>query len=179
MPNQRCASWGVGAHSAHSGRDQPSLTASCEHALTTLPCLSSVRGPTTSRPSFFCGWQCCSSLQSPCSWPLVSSCGRSWEVQGQKRKEELGKGKRFFLKSFFSLFLLETLGHELCLKVAVAFSKNTLKSKLVGITLLRIAPVKQQPCEPGDKSWSKAHSHDEVKYGKNLQRRKQRQWRRH
>lgn len=50
--------------------------------------------------------------------------------------------------------------------IAVAFSKTTPKSKLVGITLLLIAPMKQQPCEPGDKSWSKAHSDDEVKYGK-------------
>lgn len=47
---------------------------------------------------------------------------------------------------------------------AVAFSKNTLKSKPVGITLLVIAPMKQEPCEPGDKSGPKAHSDYEVKY---------------
>jgi len=63
--------------------------------------------------------------------------------------------------------------------IDVAFSKNVPKSKLVGITLLLIAPMKRQPCEPGDKSQSKAHSDDEVKYRKNLQRRKPRQWRRH
>lgn len=50
--------------------------------------------------------------------------------------------------------------------IAVAFSKNTLKSKLAGITLLVIAPMKQQPCEPGDKSGPKAHSDYEVKYRK-------------
>lgn len=50
--------------------------------------------------------------------------------------------------------------------IAVAFNKNMLKSKLAGITLLLIAPMKQQPCEPGDKSWSKAHSDDEMKYRK-------------
>lgn len=49
---------------------------------------------------------------------------------------------------------------------AVAFSKNTLKSKLAGITLLVIAPMKQLPCEPGDKSGPKAHSDYEVKYRK-------------
>lgn len=49
---------------------------------------------------------------------------------------------------------------------AVAFSKNTLKSKLAGITLLVIAPMKQQSCEPGDKSGPKAHSDYEVKYRK-------------
>lgn len=50
--------------------------------------------------------------------------------------------------------------------IAVAFSKNTLKSKLAGITLLVIAPMKQQPCEPGDKSGPNAHSDYEVKYRK-------------
>lgn len=49
---------------------------------------------------------------------------------------------------------------------AVAFSKNTLKSKLAGITLLVIAPMKQEPCEPDDKSGPKAHSDYEVKYRK-------------
>lgn len=49
---------------------------------------------------------------------------------------------------------------------AVAFSKNTLKSKLAGITLLVIAPMKKEPCELGDKSGPKAHSDYEVKYRK-------------
>lgn len=88
----------LGARSAW-GREGPTLSAaSCEHALTTLPCLTAGRGPaaTAWRPSFFCGWQHRSSLWCPCSRPLGSTRGRSQEVQAQKRKEGLGRAKVFF-----------------------------------------------------------------------------------
>lgn len=104
------------AHSAW-GKEEPALsTASCEHALTIVPCLSAVQGPTASRPILL--------LQLATLQKLVVSLQPasglwSLEMQEQKWKEELGKAKDFFfVESFFCFFLLGTLGHELCLKVA-------------------------------------------------------------
>lgn len=99
-----------------SGRDQPSELS--QESLPSPPCSSLLlcEDPQNRVPP-----QQQATIAAACrvSTAGCSSCSRSWQVRGQKRKGELGKGSRFFFfKSFFCFFILGTLGFELCSRVA-------------------------------------------------------------
>lgn len=73
-----------------------------------------------------------------------------------------------FLRPLASLSFLEMLYCELCFQgnKAVAFGNNTPEVNSWEWLFLLIAPIEQLPYEPNDKSQSKVHSGDEVRYKK-------------
>lgn len=154
----RGCSWNVGTFPAWV-REGPALCiVSGELALTTLLCPSPEWGRTELSPS---------------------------SSAGNKRKDELGKGKRFFF--FFwspsSVFLLGALESELCSRVAriklLPSARTRWKANLLELHFWLLLPwsnslvnlvINQGPKPTAIMRWSTE---------KKLQRKKPRQWRRH
>lgn len=148
-------------HQVWCAREGPALSpASCKHVLTSLPCFSPAGHPSTLAGSTTAA--CCNPANS--LWQELRN--------GRTEKRRVREGQRSFFFFFFKVFLLslpsEKGGAWVMFKgsvdIVLAFCNCMWKSKLFGITVLIIAPMNQQPGQSGDKSQSKAHSDDEVKY---------------
>lgn len=154
LPMHTCIRRGV------RGRDQPSLLPPASVSLP-LPCFSPAGHPST----------LAGSTTAACRNPATSL----WQELGNGRTEKgrVRKGRaKVFLVFFFKVFFLslpsEKGGAWVMFKgimdIVLAFCNRMWKSQLFGITVLIIAPMNQQPGQPGDKWQSKAYSDDEVKY---------------